>query len=66
MRTLHKLQLGAQTLLLGQNQRSPMVQWLLPKLLPIVLHTPIMPSIQRRIFFGAPLPPIDPAFTFAA
>jgi 2-polyprenyl-6-methoxyphenol hydroxylase-like FAD-dependent oxidoreductase len=65
VRALHRLQLAAQTLLLGQDQRHPIVQWLLPKLLPIVLHTPIMPSIQRRIFFGAPLPPIDPAFAFA-
>ncbi len=52
VRALHRLQLAAQTLLLGQDQRSPIVQWLLPKLLPIVLHTPIMPSIQRRIFFA--------------
>ena len=25
----------------------------------------IMPRIQRRIFFGVPLPSIDPAFGFA-
>jgi 2-polyprenyl-6-methoxyphenol hydroxylase-like FAD-dependent oxidoreductase len=65
VRTLHRLQLASQALLLGQNQRHPIVQWLLPKLLPIVLHSPIMPRIQRRIFFGVPLPPIDPAFSFA-
>jgi hypothetical protein len=29
-----------------------------------VLHSPIMPKVQRRIFFGAPLPPLDPAFSF--
>jgi 2-polyprenyl-6-methoxyphenol hydroxylase-like FAD-dependent oxidoreductase len=65
VRALHRLQLAAQSLLLGQDQRHPIVRWLLPKLLPVMLHTPIMPRIQRRIFFGAPLPPIDPAFAFA-
>jgi hypothetical protein len=30
----------------------------------LVLHSPIMPKVQRRIFFGAPLPPLDPAFSF--
>jgi hypothetical protein len=29
-----------------------------------VLRSPLMPKIQRRIFFGAPLPPLDPAFSF--
>jgi hypothetical protein len=29
-----------------------------------LLHSPLMPRLQRRIFFGAPLPPLDPAFTF--
>jgi hypothetical protein len=26
--------------------------------------SPLMPRVQRRIFFGAPLPPLDPAFSF--
>jgi len=29
-----------------------------------VLRTPLLPRIQRRLFFGVPLPPLDPAFSF--
>jgi len=28
------------------------------------MPTPLVPLVQRRLFFGAPLPPIDPAFSF--
>ena len=34
------------------------------KLLPLFLSSPLLPLVQRRIFFGAPLPPLDPAFSF--
>jgi 2-polyprenyl-6-methoxyphenol hydroxylase-like FAD-dependent oxidoreductase len=64
VRTLHKLQLASQQALLGQDRRHPVVRWLLPKVLPLLLRSPLMPRLQRRIFFGAPLPPLDPAFTF--
>jgi 2-polyprenyl-6-methoxyphenol hydroxylase-like FAD-dependent oxidoreductase len=64
VRTLHRLQLGAQGVLLGQGSRNPMLAWLVEKLLPIFLRSPLMPRAQRRLFFGAPLPPIDPAFGF--
>ena len=37
---------------------------LLPTALKLLLHSPLLPRIQRRIFFGAPLPPLDPAFGF--
>jgi hypothetical protein len=30
----------------------------------LILKSPVMPMIQRRLFFGAPLPPLDPAFSF--
>jgi hypothetical protein len=30
----------------------------------IFLRSPLLPRVQRRIFFGAPLPPLDPAFSF--
>lgn len=63
VRELHRLQLGAQTLMLSQK-RPPVVNWLLPIMLPLVLRSPLAPRIQRRIFFGVPLPPLDPAFTF--
>jgi hypothetical protein len=29
-----------------------------------VLNSPLLPRMQRRMFFGAPLPPLDPAFSF--
>jgi 2-polyprenyl-6-methoxyphenol hydroxylase-like FAD-dependent oxidoreductase len=61
VRTLHRLQLGVQRVLLGQG---PLAKWLFPKVLPLFLGSPLLPLIQRRIFFGAPLPPLDPAFRF--
>ena len=64
VRTLHRLQLGAQRVLLGQGSGNAIVKWLIPRVLPLVLHSPVLPIIQRRLFFGAPLPPLDPAFSF--
>jgi len=64
VRTLHRLQLGAQTVLLGQGSRNPIVKWLVSKALPLVLQSPLLPRVQRRLFFGAPLPPLDSAFSF--
>jgi 2-polyprenyl-6-methoxyphenol hydroxylase-like FAD-dependent oxidoreductase len=64
VRTLHKLQIQAQGLLVGQDNSSSIVRWLVPRMLPLLLRSPLMPRIQRRIFFGAPLPPLDPAFSF--
>jgi 2-polyprenyl-6-methoxyphenol hydroxylase-like FAD-dependent oxidoreductase len=61
VRTLHRLQLGVQRVLLGQG---PLAKWLFPKVLPLFLNSPLLPLMQRRIFFGAPLPPLDPAFSF--
>jgi 2-polyprenyl-6-methoxyphenol hydroxylase-like FAD-dependent oxidoreductase len=64
IRTLHRFQLGAQRVLLSQAGGNPILSWLLPKVLPLVLHSPLLPRVQRRLFFGAPLPPLDPAFSF--
>jgi 2-polyprenyl-6-methoxyphenol hydroxylase-like FAD-dependent oxidoreductase len=64
IRTLHRFQLGAQRLLLSQTGGNPVLSWLLPKVLPLLLHSPLLPRVQRRLFFGAPLPPLDPAFSF--
>jgi 2-polyprenyl-6-methoxyphenol hydroxylase-like FAD-dependent oxidoreductase len=64
VRTLHGLQIKAQRVLTSNDGSSPMLKWLVPRVLPLLLHSPIMPKIQRRIFFGAPLPPLDPAFSF--
>src|SRR5215468_6666141 len=64
VRTLHRLQLGAQGVLLGQGNRNPITKWLVQTAIPLLLSSPLVPAVQRRIFFGAPLPPIDPAFSF--
>lgn len=64
VRTLHRFQLGAQRVLLSQAGGNPVLSWLLPKVLPLLLHSPLLPRVQRRLFFGAPLPPLYPAFSF--
>ncbi len=64
VRTLHRLQLGAQRVLLGQGSSNPLVRWLVQSVLPLFLRSPLLPRVQRRLFFGAPLPPLDPAFSF--
>jgi 2-polyprenyl-6-methoxyphenol hydroxylase-like FAD-dependent oxidoreductase len=64
VRTLHRLQLGAQRVLLSQSSGNPLVRWAVPRLLPLLLRSPLLPRVQRRLFFGAPLPPLDPAFSF--
>jgi 2-polyprenyl-6-methoxyphenol hydroxylase-like FAD-dependent oxidoreductase len=64
VRTLHRFQLGAQGVLLGQGSRNPIVKLLAQAAIPLILKSPLMPMIQRRLFFGAPLPPLDPAFSF--
>jgi 2-polyprenyl-6-methoxyphenol hydroxylase-like FAD-dependent oxidoreductase len=65
VRTLHRMQLAAQRVLLGQQTGNALVRWLVPRALPWLLRSPLLPRIQRRLFFGVPLPPLDPAFTFA-
>jgi 2-polyprenyl-6-methoxyphenol hydroxylase-like FAD-dependent oxidoreductase len=64
VRTLHRLQLRAQQALLSPGSRNPIVRWLVPAILPIVIKSPLLSRVQRRIFFGVPLPPLDPAFRF--
>jgi hypothetical protein len=50
--------------LLSQSSGNPVVRWAVPRLLPLILRSPLLPRVQRRLFFGAPLPPLDPAFSF--
>ena len=64
VRTLHRLQLGAQRVLIGPLKSTGIASWLLPKVLPLVLNSPLRARIQRRMFLGAALPPLDPAFRF--
>jgi len=58
------LQLRAQRVLLGTNVSNPVVKWLTLALVRFALRSPLVPMIQRRIFFGVPLPPLDREFSF--
>ena len=64
VRTLHRLQLQAQQVLVPRQGRRAIVKWVMPKLLPMILRSPLLSRVQRRLFFGVPLPPLDPAFSF--
>lgn len=66
VRTLHRLQRTAGRALLGTASLNPVTRWLLPRALPLIARSPLFPRLQRRLFFGAPLPPLDPAFGFRA
>jgi 2-polyprenyl-6-methoxyphenol hydroxylase-like FAD-dependent oxidoreductase len=66
VRVLHALQRQAGRTLLGSGSRSPILRWLVRTALPLALRTGLVPRLQRRVFFGAPLPPLDPAFSFRA
>jgi 2-polyprenyl-6-methoxyphenol hydroxylase-like FAD-dependent oxidoreductase len=64
IRTLHELQRRAGRTLLGSGSRNPAIRWLVRKALPLAVRSGLFPRLQRRLFFGAPLPPLDPAFSF--
>jgi 2-polyprenyl-6-methoxyphenol hydroxylase-like FAD-dependent oxidoreductase len=66
VRTLHQLQRGAGRALLGSGSRNHVRRWLVQKALPLAARSGLLPRLQRRLFFGAPLPPLDPAFSFRA
>jgi len=64
VRTLHFMQRAAGRALLGTASRNALVRGLLPRLLPVIARSWLFPRLTRRIFFGVPLPPLDPAFSF--
>jgi 2-polyprenyl-6-methoxyphenol hydroxylase-like FAD-dependent oxidoreductase len=64
IRTLHRLQLRAQQAVLSQGRAGPVMRWLLPRALKLLIRSPLVPRIQRRLLFGVPLPALDPAFSF--
>jgi 2-polyprenyl-6-methoxyphenol hydroxylase-like FAD-dependent oxidoreductase len=66
VRTLHALQRRAGRALLGSGSRNPWVRWVVQQALPLAVRSGLFPRLQRRLFFGAPLPPLDPAFSFRA
>lgn len=63
VRVIHRLQRRAQGLLLPPERETWRTR-AARMLLPLLLKTPLLPRIQRRVFFGTPLPPLDPAFRF--
>ena len=65
VRTLHRLQMRAELLMLRRQARHPFMQWLEGRVLSLVLKSPLASRMQQRIFFGVPLPPLDPAFRFS-
>jgi len=64
VRTLHRIQLQAHKAMLGQFGLSTFTKWLAPRAFGLMARSPILPRIMRRVFFGVPLPPLDPAFSF--
>ena len=64
VRTLHLLQRAAGRTFLGTTGGNPLLRWILPRALPMAVRFGLLPRLQRRLFFGAPLPPLDPAFAF--
>jgi 2-polyprenyl-6-methoxyphenol hydroxylase-like FAD-dependent oxidoreductase len=66
VRTLHALQRRAGQTLLGSSSRGPLTRWLIRQALPLAIRSGLFPRLQRRLFFGAPLPSLDPAFSFRA
>ncbi len=66
VRTLHELQRRAGRALLGSGSGNPVLRWLVQRALPLAVRSGLFPRLQRRLFFGAPLPPLDPAFSFRA
>jgi len=64
VRTLHRLQRAVGRTLFGSGTQNPVLKWIIPRLLPIAVRSGLFPRIQRRVFFGVPLPPLDPAFSF--
>src|SRR5215471_10232102 len=64
IRTMHKLQRTAGSTLLGTGSGNPILHWIVPRLMALAVKVGLFPILQRRLFFGVPLPPLDPAFTF--
>jgi hypothetical protein len=46
--------------------KNPVLRWIVPRVLPLLLSSGLFPRMQRWLFLGAPLPPLDPAFSFRA
>ena len=64
VRLLHGFQQSVQQALIVQPYGNPLVAWLLPTLLPLLLVSPVLPMLQRWLLFETSMPPIDPEFSF--
>src|SRR5262245_34163362 len=64
VRTLHKLQRTAGSTLLGTGSANPVLRWIAQRMMVFAMKVGLFPLMQRRVFFGVPLPPLDPAFSF--
>lgn len=62
VRLLHRFQQNVQQALIVQPYANPWVAWLLPRLLPFLLASPVLPILQRWLLFDTSLPAIDPKF----
>jgi len=63
VRTLHRVQRGVAAVI-APGGGTPLTRWLRAALVPLVVRSPLLALIQRRVFFTVPLPPLDPAFSF--
>jgi hypothetical protein len=66
VRLLHRFPRYVQQALIVQPYANPVVAWLLPKLLPYLLLSPVLPMLQRWLLFETSMPPIDPEFSLRA
>jgi 2-polyprenyl-6-methoxyphenol hydroxylase-like FAD-dependent oxidoreductase len=64
VRLLHRFQQNVQQALIVQPYANPWVAWLLPKLLPFLLLSPVLPMLQRWLLFETSMPAIDGEFSF--
>jgi 2-polyprenyl-6-methoxyphenol hydroxylase-like FAD-dependent oxidoreductase len=64
VRVLHRFQRNVQQALIVQPYSNPLVAWLLPRLLPFLLLSPVLPMLQRWLLFETSMPAIDGDFSF--
>jgi 2-polyprenyl-6-methoxyphenol hydroxylase-like FAD-dependent oxidoreductase len=62
VRLLHRFQHNVQQTLIVQPYTNPWLAWALPKLLPFLLLSPVLPMLQRWLFFETSTPSVDPRF----
>ena len=66
VRLLHRFQHNVQQALIVQPYVNPWLAWVLPRLLPVLLLSPILPMLQRWLLFETSMPTLDEEFSFRA